>query len=462
MNQESARDARAMISRRHVIKALAVAAALAGTARSAGAGESPAGRFGPLKSDPQQILDLPAGFDYAVIARAGDEMDDGLLVPGRADGMAALAGADGQIILICNHENHPLGSGPFGAENERLERLDSRFIYDRGDGSTPGLGGTTTTVYAPAERRVVRRFLSLAGTEINCAGGPTPWGSWLSCEECFEDPGTSFERNGLVMREQRHGYIFEVPADATTPAEPVPLTAMGRFEHEAAAVDPESGIIYLSEDKHDSLLYRFLPKVPGHLTHGGRLQALALSGHPGHDTRNWDDPDSMPRDRWFEVTWLDLDDVDGDANDLRLRGHDQGGTLFARGEGLCYAEGSVFLTATIGGPRRLGQIFELRLPTNREPGALRMIAEADTDSLLRHADNLTMSPWGDLIICEDTVSQCSLIGMTPDGQQYKIADNPYTNSELAGVCFSPDNSILFVNVQDRGLTLAITGPFHTA
>ena len=144
------------------------------------------------------------------------------------------------------------------------------------------------------------------------------------------------------------------------------------------------------------------------------------------------------------------------------RGYELGAARFARGEGLCYADGSVFMTATIGGPDRLGQVFELRLPASGDEGALRMIAEAGINSLLRHGDNLTMSPWGDLLVCEDTVNNCGLIGLQSDGTQYEIANNPYTNSEVAGVCFSPDESILFLNIQDRGLTLAITGPFPTA
>ena len=92
-----------------------------------------------------------------------------------------------------------------------------------------------------------------------------------------------------------------------------------------------------------------------------------------------------------------------------------------------------------------------------EPGTLTLLAQSTASSLLRHADNVTMSPWGDLIVCEDTANHCGLVGIRPDGQQYALADNAYTNSELAGVCFSPDESVMFVNIQVRGLTLAITG-----
>ena len=450
-----------MISRRRFVQSLAAAAA----APRFAAAESATTRFGALRRDPREILDLPEGFDYQIVSRHGDEMDDGLLVPARADGMAAFDTGDGNVTLVCNHENHPSDGGPFGPNNERLGRIDAEKIYDRGAGLTPGTGGTTTIVYDPRARKTLRRHLSLAGTEINCAGGPTPWGSWLSCEECFESPGVGDERRKSITRERRHGYVFEVPANAETAAAPVPLRDMGRFEHEAAAVDPASGIVYLSEDKHRSLLYRFIPNVAGRLQRGGRLQALAIADQPSFDTRNWENPGGLPLREWRTARWIDLDNVDPDEDDLRLRGFAAGAARFARGEGLCYADGSIFMTATIGGAERLGQVFEYRLggidqaPAERSEGRLRLLAEAKHDGLLFNADNLTMSPWGDLVICEDTAFHCGLIGMTPSGQEYVIADNPYTSSELAGVCFSPDGKTLFVNIQDRGLTLAITGPW---
>ena len=396
-------------------------------------------------------------------------MDDGLLVPARADGMAAFEGLDGRINLVCNHENPPIAPhfGAFGPNNERFADCDPSRVYDQGKGVTPGTGGTTTIVYNPRTRQTERRQLSLAGTEYNCAGGPTPWGSWLSCEETYMDagPATLFELP--VYRERKHGYVFEVPASETGLVEPVPLKAMGRFEHEACAVDPQSGVVYLTEDKHRSLFYRYIPDEPGNLAEGGRLQALAIAGKPSFDTRNWTPGDLLEQRQWLETTWIDLQDADSPRNDLRLRGYDAGAARFARGEGLCYAGGSIFATCTIGGPSRLGQVFEYRMSKaegtpdeSLAPGRLRLIAEATTSSLLRNADNLTMSPWGDLIVCEDTVVHCGLVGVRPNGDVYPLADNAYTPSELAGVCFSPDDSVMFVNIQDRGLTLAITGPWE--
>lgn len=456
-----------MIDRRRFLQTLLVAAT-APAPSLATVRKSMEGGFGRLIPDQAGVLDLPAGFSYTVVARAGEDMADGLIAPGKADGMAAFAGNDDKIVLVCNHENgpeEPLHS-PFGAQNERLELIDNDRLYDPGGGRTPGAGGTTTIVYDPAARRTHRHYLSLAGTEINCAGGPTPWGSWLSCEETFSDPGPAFVGGRAALRERRHGYVFEVPATADGPVDPIPLKDMGRFEHEAAAVNPASGVVYLSEDKHRSLFYRYLPEVAGELHRGGRLQALAIDGRPSYDTRNWSTEHRMQPWRWYPTAWIDLRDVDGFSNDLRLRGHAEGAARFARGEGLCYAEGSIFMTCTIGGPERLGQVFEYRpsavdgtAAEQMNPGQLRLIAESTGESLLRNADNLTMSPWGDLIICEDTAEHCGLVGVTPDGRQYPVADNTYTLSELAGVCFSPDGTVMFVNIQHDGLTLAITGPW---
>lgn len=457
-----------MMDRRLFLQTLSVAAVtpIACGSRSA-AGASDAGK---LLADPDGILDLPPGFEYQVISSWGDEMDDGLRVPGSADGMAAFTGDDGEVILVCNHENVPGDprSGPWGRKNERLSKVPPQSVYDIGAGATPGNGGTTTIVYDPANRRVVRRHLSLAGTELNCSGGPTPWGSWLSCEESFKDPGSLLENGRVLQRSRRHGYVFEVPASATELVDPVPLKDLGRFEHEAAAVSPTTGIVYMTEDRHRSLFYRFLPNVPGQLSMGGRLQALAIRGARGKDTRNWDKGQRIPTGRAMATSWIDLDDVDTDANDLRLRGREKGAAIFARGEGLCEAGGKMAFACTIGGPDRLGQVFVYTPSVNEgqagekdHPGSLLLLAQATQDSLLRNADNLTASPWGDLIVCEDTADHCGLVGVRKDGSQYALADHAYSSSELAGVCFSPDGSILFVNVQYPGRTLAIRGPWQT-
>ena len=454
-----------MIRRRRFLQCLAVAAATPPMPRASHAGEA---GLGPLRPDPEGLLDLPAGFSHRVVSRSGDTMSDGFRVPPAHDGMAAFPGQDGRVVLICNHEMPPAFPeySAFGTGFAELPDRIKERVYDHGGGTSPGAGGTTTTVYNPATGVTERQHLSLAGTELNCAGGPTPWGSWLSCEECFESPGTDFSRGRLITRDEMHGYVFEVPANETGLAEPLPIKAMGRFEHEACAVHEPTGIVYMTEDRHYSLFYRYLPEVPGRLREGGRLQALAIAGRPAQQTHNWSGDRAIEVGESLATEWIELDDVNPVENDLRLRGATAGAATFARGEGLCAAGGAFAFTCTIGGARRLGQVFlyqpsemEGRSGEQQQPGRLTLLAEAGEDSLLRNADNLTMAPWGDLIVCEDTADHCGLVGIRPDGTQYHIADNPYSNSELAGVCFAPDGKTLFVNIQYPGTTLAITGPW---
>ena len=222
--------------------------------------------YGPLLPDPAGILDLPKGFSYRVISALGDRMDDGEPVPDAADGMGAFAGSNGRIILVRNHEIKAAQSSLGGS------------AYDGWQGGGALMGGTTTMVFDPASGRVERQYRSLAGTIRNCAGGITPWRTWLSCEEDVSPAEAGLGKN--------HGWVFEVPADLVGRAEPVPLTAMGRFYHEAAVVDPATGIVYLTEDRSDGLFYRFLPNVPGQLVKGGRLQAMAAVDERD-STRNW-------------------------------------------------------------------------------------------------------------------------------------------------------------------------------
>jgi len=458
-----------MIDRRRFLQCVVAAAA----APAAGCAAQPNKMFSnELQPDPNQLLDLPDGFSYTVVSRYGDSMSDGLTVPGEHDGMAIFDGGNGRLNIVCNHELEPTSKvGGFGdGYLDFPESMKSR-LYDRGSDRTPHLGGTTTTIYDPVRRQVDRQFLSLCGTEYNCAGGKTPWGSWLTCEESFTGAGLATTEAGVeVTSDKNHGYIFEVPASATELVNAVPLKEMGRFQHEAAAVHKPTGIIYLTEDQWHSLFYRFLPNVPGKLQEGGRLQALAIVGEPAKSTHNWDRVD-IAVDQPLATHWIDLDDVDSDKDDLRLRGASLGAATFARGEGLTNADNHFAFACTIGGPARLGQIFvyepspiEGTAREQESPGRLKLLAEGSEDSLFRNCDNLTQAPWGDLIVCEDTVgtpASCGLVGVRPDGSQYRIANNAYSSSEVAGVCFSPDSKIMFVNIQYPGMTLAVTGPWPT-
>jgi len=461
-----------VINRRRFLQSIVAAATTPSILQGCASASVSTSAAAGLVIDPKRVLDLAEGLEYRIVSRRGKKMSDGLLVPECHNGMAAFPGADGRVILVCNHElDHTYRyESAFGEDyvSHKKYRKYRKMFYDQGRDISPGLGGTTTTVYNPATGRTERQHLSLGGTEFNCAGGATPWGSWLSCEECFEGPGQEYIQRFRIIREQPHGYVFEVPASATGLVEPLPIKAMGRFEHEACAVHEETGIVYMTEDRHHGLFYRYIPNVPGKLLEGGKLQALAVVGEPSLLTHNWTADHEVTLRRPLATHWIDLEDVDTVENDLRLRGARSGAAMFARGEGLCVADDRFALTCTIGGPARLSQVFTYK-PSPYEgtkeevdkPGELELIAEADVNSLLRNADDLTMAPWGDLIVCEDTASNNGLIGIRPDGSQYEIANNGHSGSELAGVCFSPDGKILFVNIQYPGMTVAITGDLES-
>ncbi len=417
--------------------------------------------YGPLLADPAGLLNLPEGFRYTAFSRTGEEMDDGLLVPGNHDGMAAFPGPDGRTLLVRNHELESswTAKSPYGEKNERFDKIDRSKVYDAGHGRLPNIGGTTTLVFNNKLQKLEGHFLSLAGTVRNCAGGPTPWGTWVTCEEVNLLPEPDAEK--------LHGYNFEVVPSATPGlVDPVPLKAMGRFRHEAIAVDPKSGAVYETEDLGDGLLYRFLPKTPGKLADGGRLQSLVVTGQKTADTRNWTETPNFPVGQPVAVTWIDLDEVDSPDNDLRHRGAAAGAAVFARGEGAWWGNDSAYFAMTNGGRAQLGQVFRYRpspfegTPRESEqPATLELFCEPNDKELLSNCDNVVVAPWGDLILCEDTKSVCRLIGVTPSGRLYVIASNVEVGRELAGACFSPDGTTLFVNVQHPGYTLAITGPW---
>ncbi len=422
--------------------------------------------FGPLQTDPDGIFDLPEGFSYQILSEQGDRMADGFHVPHRADGMATFPGPDDTTtILVRNHEVS-VGSGTeesaYRDTPELLARIEDHQTYDRVADGRPCPGGTTTIVYDTERQRVEREFLSLTGTERNCAGGPTPWNTWITCEETVRRAGQDCEAD--------HGYPFEVPATAEPQlAEPVPLKAMGRFNHEAVAVDPDSGIVYQTEDRDDGLLYRFLPDEPGQLAKGGRLQALAVKGNPSVDTRNWETKTVTPGTS-LPARWIDLEHIQAPEDALRYRGFDDGAARFARGEGMWYGNDSVYFACTNGGRIEKGQIWKYTPSPHEgtaregdEPGRIELFVEPNDPGLIENADNLTVAPWGDVIVCEDGSGKQFLVGITPEGSIYKLGLNAMeNNSELAGATFSPDGSTLFLNIQHAGLTLAITGPWHRA
>lgn len=429
----------------------AAALAFAGLANHAGAALARSGGgahgYGALVPDPAGLIDLPPGFSYRVVSAFGQPMDDGDTVPDNADGMGCFRGPDGLVILVRNHElkarEHDLSG--------RAADAPAPAAYDRDDDGRVLAGGTTTLWVDPASGEVRRQFRSLYGTIRNCAGGTTPWGTWLTCEEDVTRAGKRVGRD--------HGWIFEVPAMATAPITPEPLRAMGRFNHEAAAVDPRTGIVYLTEDRDDGLLYRFIPAVPGALARGGRLQALSL-GKAAGDTRNWSGA-NLAVGRSLKVRWVDLDDVESPADDLRHRGAAAGAATFARGEGIHMGQGELYVCCTSGGAAKMGQVFRLRPSRSGGKDRLELFFESRGPEEFNFGDNLTVGPKGNLFVCEDQYTDVVdnyVRIITPEGRAFPFG-RLRTQTELAGACFSPDGRTMFVNCFSPTKTLMIQGPW---
>ncbi len=431
--------------RRHFLRATGAAfAALAASgcvrAPLSGVASNSAVGFGELISDPSGLLDLPAGFSYRVLSSLGDAMTDGGFVPDKADGMGCFDLGHGKWALVRNHELSP-GNDSGGATGLAYDTVARSMV--------PLPGGTTTIVLDSNTLAVERQYRSLSGTIRNCAGGVTPWGSWLSCEENVS------RADGRINKD--HGYVFEVPADSRGPVDPVPLKAMGRFNHEAAAVDPASGIVYLTEDRGDSLFYRFIPTRPGKLADGGRLQALVVDG--ASDTRNWS-ANSVTSGSWRNGRWIDVDDVEAPNDDLRIRGAAAGASLFARGEGIWMGNGELYFACTNGGAAKLGQIFKLK--PGRDRDKLQLFFESTDPNQFNYGDNLTVAPNGHLIVCEDQYTDDAvnyLRGVDTDGVAYPLG-RLRLKTELAGACYAPDGRTLFLNVYSPTRTIAITGPWR--
>ncbi len=446
-----------MLNRRQFAGSLTAMAfaGLAAQSRAVAQGRmASAAGYGPLVADPAGLLDLPSGFSYRIISQLGDAMRGGTKVPDRADGMGCIGLKDGRIALVRNHELQPkhMADGPFSrgaaVPSEGFDSMNGELLP----------GGTTTLVLNPDTLMVEDQYLSLVGTIRNCAGGVTPWGSWLSCEESVDGPAQGVGKN--------HGWMFEVPADAGDLVAAKPLKSMGRFMREAAAVDPRTGIVYMTEDRDDSLFYRFLPHVAGQLDKGGRLQALALL-NGAQDSRNWSDS-PWEMGEWHITRWIDLDDVESPADDLRLRGAADGAVVFARGEGVHWGEEELYFTCTSGGAIKEGQIMRYRPSPYEGQGARReagghvqLFLESTDARQYSFGDNLTVAPNGHLMVCEDQyhdVVDNYLRGVTPQGAVYAFG-RIRVQTEPAGVCFSPDGQTMFLNLYSPTKTLAIRGPF---
>jgi secreted PhoX family phosphatase len=400
------------------------------------------------------LLHLPEGFEYTSFGWAGESLGEGIACPDRHDGMGVVAEHDGIVTLVRNHEISDAPGGSF-APPEATYDPDVR-------------GGTVTLRFDTRSGKFVDMRPSLSGTLLNCAGGTTPWGSWLSCEEVVLDAGDEvpLSKDDTHVMKHSHGFIFEVPAEGL--GSPEPLVGMGQMRHEAAAVDPTSGIVYLTEDQQPAGFYRYVPNVPGQLAKGGRLEMLAATGVP--DLRT-----GRRIGETFAVRWVPIEypergrRPEGDGLGLVMQGVANGASVFSRLEGIVFGDDRVYFTATDGGDARCGQVWAYH------PGAgrLELVFESPAPDILDYPDNITLSPRGGLVICEDSKQPVQrLYGMDRSGGLFEFCRNnvrlegqkgfsgDFRNREWAGACFSADGRWLFANIYLPGFTVAITGPWR--
>ncbi|MFF7386733.1 alkaline phosphatase PhoX [Streptomyces griseoluteus] len=420
--------------------------------------------YGPLVPDPDGILALPAGFTYRVVTYSGrTRLESGEPTPSNHDGTAAFAGPRGAVLLVNNHEL----KGP-RANWQHPVPLAEDLVYD------PAASGGCTVV--EVRRDHVAEWVGIAGTSTNCAGGSTPWGTWLTCEETEDRAG----QNGMT---KDHGYVFEVdPADRRANRAPKPLKALGRYAHEAVVVDPKRGHLFLTEDASgpNGLFYRWTPPAGFH--HGrGRLRTLAddagvLQAFRCFDSggRFVDDLSRATRTGTvYGVDWADVPDRDARTVPVRRQFTDAQVTRARKLEGMWWGDGGVYVVSSYAreespvrhdgqvwfyDPRRRTLTLKVLLGVNPDPAA---------DGAFDGPDNITVSPYGGLVIAEDGEGVQHLFGATDGGRTYPIARNELNlgtesapeYSEFTGVTFSPDGHTLFANIQEPGIMLAITGPW---
>lgn len=447
---------------------------------------SPYGPIAPVRdiSTGLPLLQLPAGFVYKSFGWRGDMMTDGKTCPGGHDGMGVIVsrkvGRSTELVLVRNHEIGATGPANF---------LNAPAAYDNGNSSATSSnkfgGGTTNLLFR--DGNWVSMSPSLGGTQTNCAGGVTPWGTWLTCEEVSSD--------AVGTAGKKHGYVFEVTADpAQTTGQPI--IGMGRFGHEAAAVDPGTGIVYQTEDSSGkSGFYRYVPDIvlarPGSLAMGGVLQMAKVRG------ANNVNLGTAAVNASYELEWVDIANPDqnrGNGTGLNgvtitnaagpfVQGWVQGALRMNRGEGIWYAKGKMFVMDTAGGAVQRGTIWELDLASQ----TLTCIYSSPSALVGNMGDNLTVSPRDGILICEDASSAANdsfgfgqrLMGLNAAGDAYIFSKNNIVlsadqlnvagklsslagdrrSNEFCGACFDPTGRYLFVNIQTPGITFAITGPW---
>lgn len=346
-----------------------------------------AGPYGALTPPDANGLSLPEGFTSRVVARSGRRVAGDHVWHAMPDGGACFPSGEDGWIYVSNSE---VGGGEGGV---------GALVFDP--------DGTVVDAYAIA-----------TGTSRNCSGGPTPWGTWLSCEETD---------NGLVIE-----------CDPSGPGDGVPRPALGRFTHEAAAVDPDGEAVYLTEDTPDGRFYRFLARDYPSLG-AGTLQVADVA------------PDGA-------VTWRDVPDPSGERTPTRRQVTRS--TRFDGGEGTWFGDGKVYFTTK-------GDDRVWSYDTRSERLSLLHDPSTTSSTPLRGVDNITGSGAGELFVAEDG-GNLEIVVLTPDGEVaplLRLSGDAHRGSELAGPALSPDGSRLYFSSQrgyGTGVTFEVTGPFRKA
>ncbi|WP_377325570.1 alkaline phosphatase PhoX [Pimelobacter simplex] len=434
--------------------------------------------FPPLVDDPAGLLALPAGFTYTVVTRAGvTRLEDGGLTPNAHDGTAAFTVGRGRYRLIQNHELKAGSS--LGVPHLR------GTVYDEGAVDAGGC----TVIETDSRGRNLGEHVAISGTSTNCAGGPTPWGTWLTCEETEDRAGKAWSGNGKSGTYAKdHGYVFEVFHDGRVL--PKPIKALGRYAHEALAVDQENKHIFLSEDASgpNGLFYRWTAPRGTKLGPGladrladdaGVLEAMQILMPDGSVLPDVAYLTSAQLGLPFPVRWKAVPDRDARTTSCRKQFAATGEvTRGKKFEGVwgnergCYVVNSYAfsdgdLPADAVPHDGMVWFYDYEAETIQLVAYFPHQKTASSGAAARYddltfdgPDNVTLTPWGTLVLAEDGNGASHVLSSSPYGPTQAIARNALNDSEFTGPTFSDDGKVLFVNMQTPGLTFAITGPWE--
>ncbi len=445
--------------------------------------------FPPLEFSDGDLLALPPGFRYDVVAVSGvTDLHDGSgtmigKTPERPDGTGAVRFGH-HLRLLQNHEAGPGSEWPVP--------FVGGTVYDRG-----ALGGGVTVIETRKSGARLSEWVGLSGTVSNCAGGLTPWGSWLTCEETEDTAGTD-------SLEQDHGFVFEVFADTPEEQSPRPIRAWGRYKHEAVVVEPTRERVYLTEDSSEpnGLFYRWKAphgyRLGGYVAQSlkrddGKLEAMVVLTGDGSVLPDLAYITSAQIGRPFKTAWKEVPDRHASSTSVRLQFADGEVTRSKKLEGAWGDEHGLYFAASYA-------IDELDLPADatKHDGqlwyydyrreTLTLMAYFPYNELLHSEtldpetglgfsldlafdgpDNVHVSPYGSLILAEDGGTAQHLLSWSRETGAQAIARNlivleqtssgANVYSEMTGPTFSPDGEVLFGNVQEPGHTFAIRGPW---